>query len=124
MTLRVRQKDQGAAVIPDGLYPATLMGVRKFTNAYGERIGFEFCLHGGEVEGEKVMLSTATNLSPRSKLADVLRGLLGRDLTDGELRDGLDLEELVGTACRVVVGQQHNRMGHAYPSVLSTSTSG
>lgn len=116
MVLKPKSKDV-AAVVPDGTYRATLSKVTQFDNAYGQRVGFEFTLQGKGVEGAKVMRSTTPNLSPKGKLADVLRGLLGRDLTEKELGGGIDVEKLIGTACNVLVLQAKGKTGATYSNV-------
>ena len=37
-----------AAVIKDGTYRATVSNLKQFANTYGERIGFEFTIKGGQ----------------------------------------------------------------------------
>jgi hypothetical protein len=110
-------KNTQAAVVPNGTYQARLTKVRSFENSYGDRIGFEFTLQDSAVEGLKVMRSTGPNLSPKSKLADLLRGLLGRDLTEGECAKGFDVEQLVGTDCKVLVLQSRGKGGQTYSNV-------
>jgi hypothetical protein len=44
-----------AASVKDGTYRATVSNLKQFTNTYGERIGFEFTIQGGQFAGEKVM---------------------------------------------------------------------
>ena len=100
-------------IVPDGEYDATLTAVRQFENSYGDRIGFEFTLD----DGLRVMRSTSTNLSPKSKLAEVVRSLLGRELTEEEISNGIDLEQFVGTECIVDVLRRVNRSGVAFSSV-------
>lgn len=116
MVLKPKSKET-AAVVPDGTYQAILSKVTQFENAYGQRIGFEFTLQGKGVEGERVMRSTTPNLSPKGKLVDVLRGILGRDLSDKELTNGIDVEKLVGTACNVMVLQSKGKNGATYSNV-------
>ena len=106
-----------AALVPNGTYPATLSGIKQFENAYGDRVGFEFTLQGEEVDGATVMRSTSPNLSAKSKLAEVLRGLLGRDLSEEEYQEGLDIEGLVGSECRVLVLQTRGKSGQVYSNV-------
>lgn len=106
-----------ATVVPDGTYKAALSKVTQFANAYGERVGFEFTLMGERVSGHKVMRSTAPSLSPTGKLADVLRGLLGRDLTPDEYRSGVDVEALVGVVCNVLVLSAKSKNGTVYSNV-------
>ena len=118
MSIVVKPKDpSGAAeLVPNGTYSAKLTGVRQFENTYGPRLGFEFTLEGEGVEGKRVMRSCSPNLSPTSKLAEVLRGLLGRDLTEDESQ-GIDIEELVGTKCRVLVLQSQGKSRQVFSNV-------
>ena len=90
-----------AAVIKDGTYRATVSNLKQFANTYGERIGFEFTIQGGQFDGERVMRSTAPQLSKQSKLAEVIEGILGRELTDKELQGGFDLDELIDKECNI-----------------------
>lgn len=118
MSIVVKPKaPSGAAeLVPNDTYNAKLTEVWQFENTYGQRLGFEFTLGGKGVEGEKVMLSCSPNLSPKSKLAEVLRSLLGRDLTRDECQ-GIDIEELVGTECRVLVLQSQGKSGQLFSNV-------
>lgn len=116
MLLKPKSKE-AAAVVPDGTYKAALTKVTQFENAYGQRIGFEFTLQGKGVEGMKVMRSTSPVLSPTGKLADVLRGLLGRELTTKELSGGIDAEDLVGVICNVLVLSAKGKNGNTYSNV-------
>ena len=116
MVLKPKSEKQ-AAVVPDGTYKAALSKVTQFANAYGERVGFEFTLYGKGVEGQTVMRSTAPSLSPSGKLADVLRGLLGRDLTPEEFKQGVDVEALVGVMCNVLVLSAKSKNGAVYSNV-------
>jgi len=63
------------------------------------------------------MRSTSPNLSPSGKLADLLRGLLGRDLKPSETDSGVDVEKLIGTECSVLVLTGRGKNGHAYSNV-------
>ena len=116
MLLKPKSKD-AAIVVPDGTYRATLSKVTQFENSYGQRIGFEFTLQGNGAEGAKVMRSTSPNLSPSGKLADVLRGLLGRDLKPSEAEGGVDVEKLIGTECSVLVLTGKGKNGNTYSNV-------
>lgn len=118
MAMVLKPKSKSVAnVVPDGTYKATLSKVTSFSNVYGDRVGFEFTLHGKGVEGETVMRSTAPVLSARSKLAEVLSGLLGRELTDDEISKGMDVEQLVGTLCNVLVLTSKAKNGQTYSNV-------
>ena len=104
-------------VVKDGTYPATLSNVSSFANTYGERVGFEFTINGGDYDGQKVMRSTATQLTKLSKLAQVIEGILGRALTDRELATGIDLESMIGHNCQILVLQSKSKSGTLYSNV-------
>ena len=106
-----------AASIKDGTYRATVSNLKQFANTYGERIGFEFTISGGQFDGEKVMRSTAPQLTKQSKLAEVIEGVLGRDLTDKELQGGFDLEDLTDKECSILVLQSKSKTGAFYSNV-------
>jgi hypothetical protein len=117
MALIARPKPKSAEIVPDGTYQATLSRVFTFENTYGERIGFEFTLRGPNVEGATVTKSSSPNLSPKSKLADMARGVLGRELTRDEFSRGMDLERLIGADCAVLVLQTTGRQGQVFSNV-------
>jgi len=106
-----------AATIKDGTYRATVSNLKQFANTYGERIGFEFTIQGGQFDGERVMRSTAPQLTKQSKLAEVIEGILGRDLTDKELQGGFDLEDLIDKECSILVLQSKSKTGAVYSNV-------
>ncbi len=106
-----------AASIKDGTYRATVSNLKQFANTYGERIGFEFTIQGGQFDGERVMRSTAPQLTKQSKLVEVIEGILGRDLTDKELQGGFDLEDLIDKECSILVLQSKSKNGAVYSNV-------
>jgi len=106
-----------APVLKNGTYKAILSGIKQFANTYGQRLGFEFTVTDGECKGEKVMRSTAPQLTKQSKLAEVIEGMLGRDLTDKEIRDGFDLEKLLDKECSILVIQSKSKTGVTYANV-------
>jgi hypothetical protein len=108
-----------AASIKDGTYRATVSNLKQFANTYGERIGFEFTISGGQFDGEKVMRSTAPQLTKQSKLAEVIEGILGRELTDKELQGGFDLEDLIDKECSILVLQSKSKTGAVYSAMSS-----
>ena len=118
MTLVVKQKDAApVTLLKDGSYMAVLTAIRPFSNTYGQRIGFEFTVLGGPADGEKVMRSTAPQLTRQSKLAEVIEGLTGRELTDKELQGGFDVEELIDVTCNILVLQSKSKTGAVYSNV-------
>ena len=118
MVFKVKPKAApAAAVIKDGTYRATVSNLKQFANTYGERIGFEFTIQGGQFDGERVMRSTAPQLSKQSKLAEVIEGILGRELTDKELQGGFDLDDLIDKECNILVLQSKSKAGVTYSNV-------
>lgn len=118
MVLVVKQREAAPAVLlKDGTYKAVLSHIKTFANAFGERIGFEFTIQGGPFDGERVMRSTAPQLTRQSKLAEVIEGMLGRDLTDQELRGGFDLDDLLDQSCSILVLQNKSKTGAVYSNV-------
>ena len=105
------------ASIKDGTYRATVSNLKQFANVYGERVGFEFTIKGGQFAGEKVMRSTAPQLTKQSKLAEVIEGILGRELNAKELQGGFDLEELIDMECSILVLQSKSKTGAVYSNV-------
>lgn len=108
--------------LKNGTYKATLSNIKQFANTYGQRLGFEFTVTAGECEGEKVMRSTAPQLTKQSKLAEVIEGMMGRDLTDKEIRDGFDLETLLNKECNILVIQSKSKTGVVYSNVEQVFT--
>ena len=106
-----------AASVKDGTYRATVSNLKQFANTYGERIGFEFTISGGQFDGEKVMRSTAPQLTKQSKLAEVIEGILGRELNAKELQGGFDLEDLIDKECSILVLQSKSKTGAVYSNV-------
>lgn len=118
MVFVVKQKSaEPVASVKDGTYRATLSNLKQFANTYGERVGFEFTISGGQFDGEKVMRSTAPQLTKQSKLAEVIEGIMGRSLTDKELQGGFDLEDLIDKECSILVLQSKSKTGAVYSNV-------
>lgn len=116
MSIMIKAESQVSDLVENGVYPAKLTSIRKFDNAYGPRLGFEFTL-GGNGVGNTVMSSTTPNLTEKSKLAELIRGLSEKELHPTELSDGFDLETLVGSDCQVLVLQNTSRNGNVYSNV-------
>jgi hypothetical protein len=66
-------------LVPEGWHLAELIDVRRFANAFGERVGLVFSISTGSHAGHEIMESAALSSSPRGKLAELLRGLGGAD---------------------------------------------
>ena len=105
------QQATPVAQVKDGTYRATVSAIRQFSNTYGLRIGFEFTVQGGQFDGATVMRSTAPQLTKQSKLAQVIEGVLGRELSAKEIGAGFDLEELIDKECNILVLQSKSKAG-------------
>ena len=118
MVLLVKQQQAKAvATVKDGTYRAVVSSIRQFANTYGERIGFEFTVKGGQFDGLTVMRSTAPQLTKQSKLAQVIEGVLGRELDAKEIGAGFDLEQLIDRECNILVLQSKSKTGAIYSNV-------
>ena len=62
-------------------------------------------------------MSTGPLLTKQSKLAEVIEGVLGRELTGTELQGGFDLEDLKDSACQILVLQSKSKTGAVYSNV-------
>lgn len=111
------KQSEPVAAIKGGTYRARVSNIKSFTNNYGQRVGFEFTVLGGEHDGHKVLRSTAPQLTRQSKLAEVIEGIVGRPLEAKELAEGFDLSGLVGKECSILVLQQRSRAGAVYSNV-------
>ena len=116
MSIMIKAESQISDLVEDGVYPATLTAIRQFSNAYGPRLGFEFAL-GGNGAGNTVTSSTTPNLTEKSKLAELIRGLSEKELRPTELSEGFDLETLIGSNCQVLVLQNTSKNGNVYSNV-------
>jgi hypothetical protein len=120
MTLAVMVKpraDKPAKLIPDGTYKAHLVEVKEFTNAFGDRLGFVFEIDEGEQKGTVLMKSTANVLAPKGQLLQVVTGLLGREVTDDEVREGFNLHRLAGTNATILAIQSKGKGGITYSNI-------
>jgi hypothetical protein len=104
----------GPVLVPEGLYEAALVDVRRFANAFGERAGLVFEIVSGPHAGTELMESAALKDSPRGKLATLLRGLGG---ADGSL---LTAQELIGRRCQIAVRHGTTKAGKAYAAIVQT----
>ncbi len=110
-------KSASASLVPNGTYKAKLTDIKQFENTYGSRLGFEFTINGGNCDGFSVMRSTSPKLSRQGKLIELLKGLLGRGLEEYELTGGMDIEDLKGTECNILVIQSKGKNGSMYSNV-------
>ena len=107
-------KEGEPELVPEGVYAAMLADVRRFTNAFGERVGLVFAIEGGPHHGIELMESAALKGSSRGKLAELLRGIGG---AEGSL---LAAHELVGKRCRIAVRHEFTKSGKPYAAIRET----
>ncbi len=115
--MKVKQPTKAARVVPESDYQATLSAIEPFSNAYEERLSFAFTITDGPYTGEIIEQATASKFTPSSKLANLLGTLLGRHLTAQDFSEGIDLDCLIGTVCRVTVIHRTDRAGTPYAEV-------
>ena len=70
----VLYKTTEPVLVPEGVYEAELVGVKDFSNAFGQRVGLVFRITTGQHEGVELMESAAVSTSPRGKLVELMRG--------------------------------------------------
>lgn len=98
-------------LVPEAIYEADLVDVRRFSNVFGERVGLVFKIASGPHLGIELMEAAALKGSPRGKLAELLRGMGG---ADGSL---LTAHELVGRRCRIAVRHEATKAGAPYAAI-------
>jgi len=103
-------------LIPEGLYLAELIDVRRFANTFGERLGLVFRVSTGRHAGQEIMEAAALSSSPRGKLAELLRGLGGGN--DPSL---LTATDMVGRQCLINVRHEQGRTGRMYAAITHTT---
>ena len=103
-------------LVPEAVYEADLVDVRRFSNVFGERVGLVFKITSGRYLGIELMEAAALKTSPRGKLAELLRGMGG---ADGSL---LTAHALVGRRCRIAVRHEATKAGKTYAAIAQTFT--
>jgi len=104
--------------VANGEHSARLVDVFPFANAHGERLGFSYEIQAGPDAGAVLIQSAARSASPTSKVATILRDLLGREPTPDELGAAIG-PELVGLSCRITAREERNRAGRTYSAVVN-----
>ena len=98
-------------VVEPGIHRAVLTKVNSFENHWGERLGFEFTI---TETGETIMRTTTPKLTPKSKLAELLTEITGLTIT---ATTEINLDELVGKECDVLVKNTKAKNGLTYSNV-------
>ena len=107
----ISHKTTDPTLIPEGVYRAKLVGVKEFSNAFGQRIGLIFRITCGQHEGVELMESATASTSPRGKLVELMRGI-GRSAGNPI--------ELVGQHCQIAVKHESNKVGKQYAAITQT----
>lgn len=98
MAIRLRS-GEGSQLLPEGTHDAALEKLEEATGAKGPYLRWHFVVtHEGS--SKPVSGVSPMTLDRGSKTRYWAEGLLAREIADGE---ELDLERLVGRACRIVV---------------------
>ena len=101
-------------LVPEAVYEADLVEVRRFSNVFGERVGLVFKIASGPHRGIDLMEAATLKASPRGKLAELLRGMGG---ADGSL---LTAHSVVGRRCRIAVRHEATKAGKTYAAIAQT----
>ena len=101
-------------LVPEAVYEADLVDVRRFSNVFGERVGLVFKIASGPYLGVELMEAAALKESPRGKLAELLRGMGGTGGSPSAAR------EIVGRRCRIAVRHEITKTNKTYAAIVQT----
>lgn len=107
-------EEAAPSLVDEGLHEADLVDVRRFANVFGQRVGLVFRIAIGPHKGIELMEGAAIKTSPRSKLAELVRGMGG---DDGSLQSA---RKLIGKRCRVAVRHETTKAGKQYATIVQT----
>ena len=105
------KSDTQPTVVSPGIHEAVLTKVNSFENHWGERFGFEFTL---KATWETILRTTTSKLTPRSKLAELLQEMTKEPMT---AITEIDLDDLVGRECEILVKNTKGKNGLTYSNV-------
>ena len=116
-------KDEQSPQCPTGIHDAVLQSIEKRQHdSYGEYLLLAFAVdasNGEDSEQFEVTCACSVSLSANSKLRRVINSLLGRELSQEEAETGYDVEKLIGSSCKVIVGSTKSKEGNTYSRVDS-----
>jgi len=116
MIVQPRTNEQSINV-PEGIHQARLIGVGSKHNGIEERIEFRFSLLKEPVAELIISMTAKDNWSYKSRLAETVSSLLGRQLDFEEYRRPYDLDSLVGSDCVLWVVDETDRQGNSYSAI-------
>jgi hypothetical protein len=117
-------KREKRTLAPAGVYPAKVASVEAEQHEqYGQRVAFAFdLLNHSQEDGFPTRVFKSCNMlfSPKASLTGVVESLIGRRLTTEEAEAGMDLEQLVGVCCQLVLEHQVSETtGSTYAKVAN-----
>ena len=99
-----------------GLVETDFQGVKKMVNKV--KLTFESEAKTDDGKPCTVSKSFTASLHPKAKLADFLGKWRGRPVTPGE---SINLQQLIGASCTLVISHQQNLVGKTYASIDAVS---
>src|SRR3990172_3804652 len=100
----------GLPLIPEGEYKAVFTKYEeKKALAYGDALRIDFEIKEGDFSGTVINTLVSEKLSPKSRFGKLVSALTGQPL---KAKDGVDLDELLGKPCSIVVGTTEGKAGY------------
>ena len=99
-----------------GLVETDFQGVKKMVNKV--KLTFESEQKTDDGKNCTVSKNFTASLHPKAKLADFLGKWRGRPVTPGE---SINLQQLIGASCTLVISHQQNLVGKTYASIDAVS---
>ena len=101
----VVKETEGSKPVPEGLYKASVKEIKEGTGEFGDYVKIAFEIADGDFKGVIKTMVASLKLSKsksgkNSKLFDVVKVLLKAEPEPG---DNLDLNQLIGTTCQILV---------------------
>lgn len=117
-SIPVNESD-GSKPIPEGLYKAFVKEIKEGTGEFGDYVKIALEITEGEYEGVIKTMIASLKLSKskngkNSKLFDVVKAVLKTEPKPGE---SLDLTELIGKTCHILVVDGKEIDGNKYQNV-------
>lgn len=119
MSIILKVKETESVMIPEGLYKATVKQIEEGTGNFGDYLKFIFEISEGEFMGviKNTIASkklTTSKSGKSSKLYDIVEAINKEKPTANE---DLDIEELLGKSCQILVKNDKEKDGITYQSI-------
>ena len=91
---------------PRGVYDAVVQKIEERTSdAFGgSYLHWTWTARNRAGEEVPFTATSSTNFGPQAKARKWVHALLGNELTKAEARTGVDLDQLIGLPCKLVIG--------------------